>query len=57
MSSCIEEHELVRRLAGRMHPEATTAAAQVDGVAETLSESFKSGESVTLPGFGEFMFT
>ena len=56
MSSCLEKHELVRRLAGRMQPEATTSAAQVDGVIETLPESFKSGPSVTLPGFGDFMF-
>ncbi len=30
------------------------ATAWVDGIVETLYESFKAGESVTLPGFGGF---
>ncbi len=54
MAGRIEKHELVRRLAARMHADETTAAAWVDGVVETLYESFKAGESVTLPGFGGF---
>jgi hypothetical protein len=37
-----------------MHTDETTATSWVDGVGETLYESFKAGESVTLPGFGGF---
>lgn len=54
MAGRIEKQELVRRLAVRMQTDETTAAAWVDGVVETLYESFKAGESVTLPGLGGF---
>ena len=58
MRSCmperIKKEEFVRRLAARMNTDETTAMAWVDGVVETLYESFKAGESVTLPGFGGF---
>ena len=54
MAGRIEKQELVCRLAVRMHSDETTAAAWIDGVVETLSESFKAGESVTLPGLGGF---
>ena len=54
MAGRIEKHELVRRLAVRMHTDETTATAWVDGAVETRYESFKAGESVTLPGFGGF---
>jgi nucleoid DNA-binding protein len=35
-----------------MHADGATATAWVDGIVETLFESFKAGESVTLFGFG-----
>ncbi len=54
MTERINEDELVRRLAARMHADEATATAWVDGIVETLYESFKAGESVTLPGFGGF---
>jgi nucleoid DNA-binding protein len=37
-----------------MKSDEATAAAWIDGVVETLYESFKAEESVTLPGFGNF---
>ncbi len=54
MSSRINKDEFLRRLAARMNTDEATAAAWVDGFVETLYESFKAGESVTLPGFGGF---
>jgi nucleoid DNA-binding protein len=36
------------QLAQRMKSDKATAAAWIDGVAETLYESFKTGESVTI---------
>ncbi len=54
MPERIKKEELVRRLAARMNADETIATAWVDGVVETLYESFKAGESVTLPGFGGF---
>jgi DNA-binding protein HU-beta len=50
----INKDELVRRLAARMKADEATATAWVDSIVETLYESFKAGESVTLPGFGGF---
>ena len=50
----IEKDELARRLAARMQSDTATATAWLDGVVETLYESFKAGESVTLRGFGSF---
>jgi nucleoid DNA-binding protein len=37
-----------------MHADGATATVCVDSIVETLYESFKAGESVTLPGFGSF---
>ncbi len=54
MPDRIKKDEFVRRLALRMDSDEKTAAAWVDGIVETLYESFKAGESVTLPGFGGF---
>jgi DNA-binding protein HU-beta len=54
MSDRIEKDELARRLAARMHTDAATAGAWIDGLVETLYESFKAGESVTLRSFGSF---
>jgi DNA-binding protein HU-beta len=46
--------ELARRLAVYMDADEETAVAWIDGFVETLYESFKAGESVTLPGLGGF---
>jgi hypothetical protein len=54
MAERINKDELVRRLAARMHADEGTATAWVDGIVETLYESFKDGKGVTLPGFGGF---
>jgi DNA-binding protein HU-beta len=50
----IQKDELARRLAARMQTDPKTAAIWIDAVVETLYESFKAGESVTLKGFGSF---
>lgn len=54
MTGRIEKDELARRLATRMQTDTVTANAWIDGLLETLYESFKAGESVTLRGFGGF---
>ncbi len=54
MAERIEKDELAQRLAARMRTDTATATAWIDGVVETLYESFKAGESVTLRGFGSF---
>lgn len=54
MTDRIERDELARRLAARMQTDTTTASVWIDGFVETLYESFKAGESVTLRGFGSF---
>lgn len=54
MSDRIEKDELARRLATRMNTDAATAQVWIDALTETLYESFKAGESVTLRGFGSF---
>ena len=47
MTERINKDELVRRLAARMQAEEATATAWLDGIVETLYESFKAGESLT----------
>ena len=54
MTERINKDELVRRLAARMNADEATATAWVDGIVETLYDSFKASESVTLPGFDGF---
>jgi hypothetical protein len=54
MTDRVNKKELTHRLAQRMKSDEATAAAWIDGVVETFYESFKAGESVTLPGFGSF---
>ena len=54
MTERVKKDELVRRLAARMKTKEATPSAWVGGIVETLYESFKAGQSVTLPGFGGF---
>lgn len=54
MADRIEKEELTRRLVARMQTDSATASAWIDGIVETLYESFKAGESVTLHDFGSF---
>jgi hypothetical protein len=54
MTEHIQKDELARRLAERMQTNIPTAEAWIDGLVETLYESFQAGESVTLKGFGSF---
>ena len=52
MTDRLKKEDFVRLLAARMKTDEAMATAWVDGVVETLYESFKAGQSVTLPGFG-----
>jgi hypothetical protein len=48
MTERIQKDELARWLAERMHTDIPTAKAWIDGVVETLYESFQAGESTTI---------
>src|SRR5205085_12187263 len=50
----IQKKEIARRLAARMKADEAVSAVWLDAVLDTLYESFKSGQSVTLSGFGNF---
>jgi DNA-binding protein HU-beta len=54
MTDRLKKEDFARLLATRMNADEATATAWVDGVVETLYESFKDGKGVTLPGFGGF---
>ena len=54
MADRIKKEAFVHRLAARMDTDETTATAWIDAMIETLYDSFKAGESVTLPGLGGF---
>jgi len=54
MTDRLTKEDFVRLLATRMNADEATATAWVDGIVETLYESFKDGKGVTLPGFGGF---
>ena len=49
MTDRLKKEDFVRLLAARMNADEATATAWVDGVVETLYESFKDGKGVTLP--------
>ena len=54
MSERIQKKEFVRRLAVRMKTDEAISTMWLDAMLDTLYESFRSGESVTLSGFGNF---
>jgi DNA-binding protein HU-beta len=54
MAGRIEKNELAHRLAARMATDEEAAAAWIDGLIDTLYESIKEGNSVTLKGLGGF---
>ena len=54
MTDRLKKADYVRLLAARMNTDEAIAAAWVDGVVDTLYESFKAGKGITLPGFGSF---
>jgi hypothetical protein len=54
MPERVKKEDFIRQLAVRMNADDGTAAAWIDGMVETLYESFKAGKGVTLPGFGGF---
>jgi len=54
MADRLKKEDFVRLLATRMNTDEAVATAWLDGVVETLYESFKEGKGVTFPGFGGF---
>lgn len=50
----MQKKEIARRLAARMKTDEAVAALRLDAALDTLYESFKAGQSVTLKGFGNF---
>lgn len=54
MSERIQKKEVVRSLAVRMKTNDAVSAMWLDAMLDTLYESFKTGQSVTLSGFGNF---
>lgn len=50
----VKKEDFIHQLAVRMNTDDGTAAAWIDGVVETLYESFEAGKGVTFPGFGGF---
>lgn len=54
MDDRIQKKELIKRVAARMKTNEVTAEIWLDTILDTLYDSFKAGQSVTLPGFGGF---
>jgi DNA-binding protein HU-beta len=50
----IQKQEFARLLAARMKSSETVSAMWLEAVLDTLYESFRRGQSVTLSGFGNF---
>src|SRR5258708_6575758 len=48
MPERVKKEDFIRQLAVRMNADDVTAAAWIDGMVETLYESFKAGKGVTL---------
>jgi nucleoid DNA-binding protein len=54
MADPIKKGEFVRRLSLYMKSDEKTAEQWLDGITDTLYETFKEGHGLTLPGFGGF---
>jgi DNA-binding protein HU-beta len=54
MDDRIQKGEVARRMARRMHTDEKTAEVWIDAFVESLYDSFRVGESVTIRGFGNF---
>ena len=54
MSKSISKNELISRLATKMKSDEKQAAEWLDGMTETLYETFRDGHGVSLTGFGGF---
>ncbi len=54
MSSSLTKKEFIQRLAVKMNTDEKTAAGWVDGVTDTLYETFREGQGVSLTGLGSF---
>ena len=54
MASSIPKKEFIQRLALQMNTDEKTATAWMEGVTETIWETFKQGRGAPLPGVGSF---
>ncbi len=54
MGDRIQKKELIKLVATRMKSNEVTAELWIDTILDTLYDSFKAGQSVTLRGFGGF---
>ena len=54
MDDLIRKKDLIKRVATRMKTNEVTAQLWIDTVLDTLYDSFKVGQGVTLPGSGGF---
>ncbi|MCR4292435.1 MAG: HU family DNA-binding protein [Candidatus Kuenenia sp.] len=54
MSKSLTKKEFIQRLAVRMNTDEKTATGWVDGVTDTLYETFREGQGVSLTGLGSF---
>ena len=54
MAKRIQKKEVVKRLASRLSVDEKISEEYIDAFIDTLYETFKAGEGVTLPNFGSF---
>ncbi|ODS32532.1 MAG: Integration host factor subunit alpha [Candidatus Scalindua rubra] len=54
MSKSISKKEFIQKLALKMNTNEKTSASWVDGVTDTLYETFREGQGVSLTGLGSF---
>ncbi len=54
MSVSIKKKDFIQKLALKMDVDEKTAAAWLDGVTDTLYDTFRNGQGVSLPGLGSF---
>jgi DNA-binding protein HU-beta len=54
MDDRIQKKEFIKRVATRMKTNEVTTELWIDATLDTLYDSLKAGQSVTLPGFGGF---
>lgn len=56
MSRSISKKEFIQKLALKMNTNEKTSAYWVDGVTDTLYETFREGQGVSLTGLGSFIW-
>ena len=54
MSKSLTKKEFIQKLATKMNTDEKTASDWVDGITDSLYETFKEGQGVSLTGLGSF---